>query len=235
MSKGKLITQHPRAQPAALRMRELGADSAAPPTAELVPQPLRARNGGRNTPPCPAPMITLLPSSSAPLSRRCSDVHRSRPHKPRPGHLQSEAALGWARRRETDRNGASPCAARLPLAPVVQANPISANKRLQTARTQSEHWALPGNLAVYPKLSRCPVQMPPPGRNDCGRPSWEVGGCDGGVKAPDSLAALLRDTPGLSPVPKQPSHSAPHAASCTAGRLACARIPTTSASVPPAS
>jgi hypothetical protein len=31
-------------QPAALRMRELGADSAAPPTAEYIPQPLRARD-----------------------------------------------------------------------------------------------------------------------------------------------------------------------------------------------
>jgi hypothetical protein len=33
------------AQPAALRMQELGADSVAPPTAEYVPQPLRARDG----------------------------------------------------------------------------------------------------------------------------------------------------------------------------------------------
>jgi hypothetical protein len=33
----------------ALRMRELGADSAVPPTAEYVPQPLRARDGASAT------------------------------------------------------------------------------------------------------------------------------------------------------------------------------------------
>jgi hypothetical protein len=42
--------QHPHAQSAGLRMRELGADSAAPPTAEYVPQPLRARDGSSARP-----------------------------------------------------------------------------------------------------------------------------------------------------------------------------------------
>jgi hypothetical protein len=45
VSKGKLFSTLVRAQAATLRMRELGADSAAPPTAEYIPQPLRARDG----------------------------------------------------------------------------------------------------------------------------------------------------------------------------------------------
>jgi hypothetical protein len=57
--------QRPRAQSAALRMRELGADSAAPSTAEFIPQPLRARDG--------APQCTSSSSTSnhpAPFVKR---------------------------------------------------------------------------------------------------------------------------------------------------------------------
>jgi hypothetical protein len=47
---------------------------------------------------------------------------------------------------------------------VCKRNP-SPNKR-RRERTQSEHWALPGNWQ-YPELSRRPV-LPPSGRTDCG-------------------------------------------------------------------
>jgi hypothetical protein len=76
-------------------MRELGADSAAPPTAEQIPQPLRARDGASVT-------HLLLQHYRSPCSlrqapRSRADVRRHRPHEPRPCHLRSEAALGWAR------------------------------------------------------------------------------------------------------------------------------------------
>jgi hypothetical protein len=72
----------------------MGADSAAPPTAEHVPQPLRTCDGTAST---HLPLRHQSPHSfrQAPCSR--ADVRRHRPHEPRPGHLQSEAALGRAR------------------------------------------------------------------------------------------------------------------------------------------
>jgi hypothetical protein len=76
--------------------------------------------------------------------------------------LQSELTLDnpvvqrwilWMRSRSRQRNTWRKLAARLPLAPV-ETKPIS--EQAQTERTQSEHWALPGNLAV-------PRPQPAPG------------------------------------------------------------------------
>jgi hypothetical protein len=86
---------------------------------------------------------------------RCSSASR------RAGGLPGAAC----RSRPVERNGASSqLSYRWRL---WKRNPSPISEQAQTERTQSEHWALPGNLQ-YPELSRRPVQMPPPGSTDCG-------------------------------------------------------------------
>jgi hypothetical protein len=73
-------------QPAALRMRELGADSAAPPRLNTFTTAACASTNDH-----PAPFV----KRPAALSRRCTPPRHHVSHEPRPGHLLSELRWGW--------------------------------------------------------------------------------------------------------------------------------------------